>query len=205
MGFEQYRIKKQNESESLTFYNEDKQPIGIVKRQEGINRGLLLEAVQLWVINPDTNQVLMQRRSKNKKNNPGKIDVSVSGHVKPHETATQAILREAREEIGLMDSQQLCAKIQKFAQEQIDLREYGRQGNYAMTFFVAFLNDTLDMYVKDDEEVEELFFMDFEELKRRVREEDSEMIIPKSDKTETIFSILDNKIRNLEKGKGEQR
>ena len=205
MGLEQYRIKKQNESESLTFYNEDKQPMGIVKRQEGINRGLLLEGVQLWVINPNTNQVLMQRRSKNKKNNPGKIDVSVSGHVKPHETATQAILREAREEIGLKDGQQLCAKIQKFAQEQIDLREYGRQGNYAMTFFVAFLNNRLDMYVKDDEEVEELFFMDYDELKKRVREADSEMLIPKSEKIETIFTILDDKIKNLQKGKEEQK
>ena len=157
-----------NQNESLTFYNEANQPIGIVKREEGINRGLLLEAVQLWVINPNTNQVLMQRRSKNKKSNPGKIDVSVSGYVKPYETATQAILREAREEIGLKDSQQLCGKIQKFAQDQIDLRKYGRQGNYVMTFFVAFLDNPLELYVKDNEEVEELFFMDYEELKKRV-------------------------------------
>ena len=205
MGLEQYRIKKQNESENLTFYNEDNQPIGIVKREEGINRGLLLEGVQLWLINPNTNQVLMQRRSKSKKNNPGKIDVSVSGHVKPHETATQAILREAREEIGLKDSQQLCVKMQKFAQDQIDLRKYGRQGNYVMTFFVVFLNNPLDIYVKDDEEVEELFFMDYEEVKKRVREADSEMLIPKSEITETIFTILDDKIKNLEKGKEEQR
>ena len=189
-----------NESESLTFYNKANQPIGIVKREEGINRGLLLEAVQLWVINPNTNQVLMQRRSKNKKSNPGKIDVSVSGHVKPHETPTQAILREAREEIGLKDSQQLYSKLQKFAQDQIDLRKYGRQGNYIMTFFVAFLNNPLDTYIKDEEEVEELFFMDYEELKKRVREADSEMLIPKSEKTETIFSILDDKIKNLQKG-----
>lgn len=205
MGLEQYRIKKQNEGENLTFYNEDNQPIGTVKREEGINRGLLLEGVQLWVINPTNNQVLMQRRSKSKKNNPGKIDVSVSGHVKPHETATQAILREAREEIGLKDSQQLCAKMQKFAQDQIDLRKYGKQGNYVMTFFVAFLNNPLDIYVKDDEEVEELFFMDYEELKKRVRKADSEMLIPKSEKTETIFTILDDKIKNLEKGKEEQK
>lgn len=201
MGLEQYRITQQNQSENLTIYNEENQPIGIVDREEAIKKGLLVEGVQLWVINPETTQVLMQKRSKNKKSNPGKIDVSVSGHVKPHETATQAMLREASEEIGLKDSQQLYSKMQKFAENQIDLRKYGRQGNYSMTFFLLFSKDSLDAYTKDDDEVEELFFMDYEELKRRVREEDSEMLIPKSEKTEAIFSILDKKIRNRNQGK----
>lgn len=201
MGLEQYRITKQSERENLTVYNEANQPIGTADREEAIKKGLLVEAVQLWVINPDTNQVLMQKRSKNKKSNPGKIDVSVSGHVKPNETATQAILREASEEIGLKDRQQLCCQMQKFAENQIDLRKFGRQGHYAMTFFLVFSKDSLDAYTKDDDEVEELFFMDYEELKKRVREEDSEMLIPKSEKTEVIFSILDEKIKNRNQGK----
>ena len=207
MGLEKYRITQTDQRESLTVYNSDKQPIGTVDRQEAIKKGLLIEGVQLWVINPDTNQVLMQRRSKNKKNNPGKIDVSVSGHVKPHETATQAMLREAREEIGIKDSQQLFGQMQKFAENQIDLRKYGRQGNYSMTFFLLFSKDSLDSYSKDDEEVDELFFMDYEELKKRVREEDSEMLIPNSDKTEALFDILDKKIksRNLGERKGQEK
>ena len=138
MGLEKYRVTQQNERESLTVYNQHNQPIGIIEREEAIKKGLLIEGVQLWVINPNTNQVLMQKRSKNKKSNPGKIDVSVSGHVKPHETPTQAMLREASEEIGIKDIQQLCSKMQKFAENQIDLRKYGRQGNYSMTFFLLF-------------------------------------------------------------------
>jgi len=189
------------EKESLTVYNGAKQPIGIENREDAIKKGLLVEGVQLWIINPDTNQVLMQRRSRNKKNNPGKIDVSVSGHVKSTETPTQAILREASEEIGIKDSQLLFSKIQKIAQTQIDLRKFGREGNYIMTFFLAFLKDSLDKYIKDDEEVEELFLMDYEELKMRVRQNDSEMLIPKSEQTERIFSILNEKIRNRNQGK----
>ena len=207
MGLEQYRITGRNEGESLTVYYEANQPIGIADREEVIKKGLLVEAVQLWVINPDTNQVLMQRRSRNKKSNPGKIDVSVSGHVKPHETPTQAMLREAGEEIGLTDSQQLCSQMQRFAENQIDLRQYGRQGNYVMTYFLAFLKHPLDFYVRDDKEVEELFFMDYEELKRRVRNADPEMLMPKSETAETIFSILDEKIqkRNLGERKGQEK
>ena len=201
MGLEKYRITRQNEEEKITIYNEENQPIGTTTRTEAIKKGLLVEGVQLWIINPNTNQVLMQRRSRNKQNNPGKIDVSVSGHVKPHETPIQAMLREAAEEIGLQDSQMLCSQMQKFAENQIDLRQYGRQGNYSMTFFMAFLSYGLDSYQKDDEEVEELFFMNYEELKRRVREDDTELLIPKSEKTETIFSILDEKIKNKNQGK----
>ena len=193
------------EKENLTVYSRANQPIGTENREDAIKKGLLVEGVQLWIINPHTNQVLMQKRSKNKKNNPGKIDVSVSGHVKPIETPTQAILREASEELGITDRQVLFSKLQKIANSQIDLRKFGRQGNYIMTFFLAFLNDSLDTYVKDDEEVEQLFFMDYEELKRRVRENDSEMLIPKSEQTEAIFTILDKKIKKIGIRKEEQR
>ena len=64
MGLEKYRITRQENTEKLTFYDDLNQPIGIVDREEGIDKGLLLEGVQLWIINPDTNQVLMQRRRK---------------------------------------------------------------------------------------------------------------------------------------------
>ena len=195
MGLEKYKISRENQEESLTFYNEQNEPIGIVNREEGNNRGLLLEGVQLWIINPETNQVLMQRRSRNKQNNPNKIDVSVSAHVDPDETATQAMLREAREEIGLTDSEYLYNNMQKFAENKINLTDYGRQGRYIMHFYLAFLDNSLESYTKQDSEVEELFFMDYEEVKRRVRCDDPEMLMPKSDEAERIFSILDEKIK----------
>lgn len=195
MGLEKYKISRENQEESLTFYNEQNEPIGIVNREEGINRGLLLEGVQLWIINPKTNQVLMQRRSRNKQNNPNKIDVSVSAHVDPDETAIQAMLREAREEIGLTDSEYLYNNMQKFAENKINLTDYGRQGRYIMHFYLAFLDNSLESYTKQDSEVEELFFMDYEEVKQRVRSDDPEMLMPKSDEAERIFSILDEKIK----------
>ena len=201
MGLEKYKINQTSDKgEVLTFYNEQNQPIGLVKREEGIDRGLLLEAVQLWVINPETRQVLMQRRSKNKKNNPGKIDVSVSGHVSENETPTQAMLREAHEEIGV-EQQQLFSKLQKFAETKINLADYGRQGRYIVHMYLEFSKEPLQNYKKQDSEVEELFFMDYEEIKRRVRSHDEEMLIPNSKETERIFTILDEKILNRGKDK----
>lgn len=197
MGLEKY----QSNSEELTFYDENNKPIGVVDRNEGINRGLLLEGVQLWLVNPDTNQVLMQRRSKNKKNNPNKIDVSVSGHVGEKETALQAVLREANEEIGI-DKQELCDIMRQFTDIKINLADFGRQGNYICHLYLAFSRKKLEDFHKQDEEVDELFFMNYEEIKNRVRNNNEEMLMPNSSESERVFDVLDelilNKSNNLE-------
>ena len=204
MGLDKYKISDTTEVEKLTYYNENNQPVGTVNRREGIERGLLLEAVQLWVINPKTNEVLMQRRSKQKANNPGKLDVSVSGHVKPDETPTQAMLREAKEEIGLKDSEQLYRLMDKIAEDKINLADFGGKGRYIIHFYMVFLTNSIDSYVKQDSEVEELFFMNYEELKKRVRNGDKEILIPNSKKAEKIFSLLDEKIQKRNQNKGKE-
>ncbi|HKO57041.1 MAG TPA: NUDIX domain-containing protein [Thermoanaerobaculia bacterium] len=57
-------------------------------------------AAHLWIVTPDR-RVLLQRRSRDKENWPGLWDVSVAGHLSAGETAEEAAVREAREEIGL--------------------------------------------------------------------------------------------------------
>ena len=43
MGLEKYRIAQPNERETLTFYNQENQPIGTAEREEAIKKGLLIE------------------------------------------------------------------------------------------------------------------------------------------------------------------
>lgn len=57
-------------------------------------------AAHLWIVTPDR-RVLLQRRSLEKENWPGLWDVSVAGHLSAGESAEEAAVREAREEIGL--------------------------------------------------------------------------------------------------------
>ena len=75
-------------------------PTGEKKARAAVHRdGDWHRAFHLWVVHPD-GYVLLQRRAKTKDLAPGKVDVSVGGHLRAGEIWIDA-LREAEEEIGL--------------------------------------------------------------------------------------------------------
>ena len=196
------RIENEEEKEIINCVDEKGNIIGSVEREEGINKGLLLQAVQLWIINPKTNEVLMQKRAKEKGNDANMIDVSTSGHVRKNELPIQAILREAFEEIGIIPTK-LYFKLQDLMQTEIDFSKIGRKGRYIINHYLAYLDYPIEYYKKQDEEVDELFFMDYETLKNEIRNKNPEIRIPYIDKTEELFKKIDEKINELNKDKNE--
>ncbi len=63
---------------------------------------LLHPVVHLHVFNPQ-GEIYLQKRAASKRIQPGRWDTSVGGHVDFGETVEQALRREVREEIGLVD------------------------------------------------------------------------------------------------------
>jgi isopentenyldiphosphate isomerase len=61
---------------------------------------LLHPVVHLHVFN-NKGELFLQKRSANKDIQPGKWDTSVGGHLSPGEQVEDALIREAREELGL--------------------------------------------------------------------------------------------------------
>lgn len=72
----------------------------IATREECHKNGLWHRAVYGFIIDKDKN-ILLQKRSKNKKLWPDMWDVTVGGHVIAGEFGRQALIRETKEELGI--------------------------------------------------------------------------------------------------------
>lgn len=74
--------------------------------------------VNLWLMNPKTKQILLQKRSNNKESHPNKWDLTSGGHVKVGESSLEAIIRETKEEIGIDVSKDDLIKILEVKEKQ---------------------------------------------------------------------------------------
>lgn len=91
--------------EMIQAVNENREPAGIFSRSEIHKRGLWHETFHCWVIKGE--DVLMQIRSRTKKDFPGMLDISAAGHLAAGERVHDGV-RELHEEIGvLVDFDQL--------------------------------------------------------------------------------------------------
>lgn len=90
--------------ELLDIFDENLEQIGVAPRDEAHRTGLLHQVVHGWIIEKENGQTWLyfQQRSYQKKDFPGLFDLAVGGHVDAGELCSDAILREMREEIGLV-------------------------------------------------------------------------------------------------------
>ena len=72
----------------------------VATRDECHQKGLCHRAVYAFIIDKKEN-VLLQKRSANKKMWPNMWDVTVGGHVNSNEFGRQALIREVKEELGI--------------------------------------------------------------------------------------------------------
>lgn len=181
--------------EYLDVYDEAGRKTGeIVEREEAHRKGILHKVVHVWIIN-SKNELLMQKRSKNKDLNPDKWYVSMGGHIESGENNAQTIIREFNEELQLDVSGQIEDVEFLHTFKEIIVANDGAFVDHAF-YDVHVLRRDVDLcrLVLQEDEVQEVKYMRYEDFKQAVQERDEAFWIHEEGFA-MLFAALDEYIR----------
>ena len=134
-------------------------------REECHKQGLWHKGVVVFIVSEDNSKVLLQQRSSKKKLWPNLWDLTAGGHVFAGELGYQAVIREAKEEIGVEISKEDLEFIGATTSENIKGDIINR--HYNEYFIVHKDIDVKDIVLQEDE-VQDIKWFDKEEIIKKV-------------------------------------
>ncbi|WP_033962112.1 NUDIX hydrolase [Psychroserpens jangbogonensis] len=138
-------------------------PTGVsVPKSEIHTKGHLHNTAHVWLFTSE-GHILLQQRAASKTICPLLWDVSVAGHIDAGESIEQAAVREAKEEIGILLSEDQLNKIGVFECLQTYLN--GIIDNEFHNTFIAEIAVKIEDLTPQKEEVEALKFVSISEFK----------------------------------------
>lgn len=150
-------------------------------------RGLLHRSVHVWFINSKS-QLLLQKRSQNKRAYPSYWDVSVAGHISSGETSVEAAQKETREEIGLELPELAFELLSVVKQPRVVHREDFIDDEFNDVYIVHQDLNVEDLKLPPDE-VEEVRWISIEEFKKWIKGE-GELLVPHEEEYQQLLSYL---------------
>ena len=144
------------------------------EKQLAHEKGLYHKAVHVWIIN-SKGEVLVQRRSKDKKAYPNMLDISFAGHVSSGESLIDAVFREGKEELGIdIDIESLSYLFSFRVEKEIEKDKYFE--NEIDNVFLYEKDINVEEYKFLDKEVQEVKYIDFRELEKMWKNGDKELV-----------------------------
>lgn len=134
-------------------------------REECHIKGLWHKAVALFIINSNR-QVLLQKRSANKKLWPNMWDMTAGGHVLEGEFGYQAVIRETYEELGIKIEKNDCTYIGSAISQNV---KGEIKNNHFNEYYIVNKDINIDNIKLQEEEVSELKWVDEDEIIRRIK------------------------------------
>ncbi len=152
------------------------------------DKGLIHKSVHVWILN-SKNELLIQKREKNRLAYPLYWDISASGHISAGQTSLEAAQREVKEELGL--SIHSSSFIFLFTlEEQIVLNN----GAYINNEFQDVYLVKYDLAITDikllDGEVEEVKFISIDEFREMINTK-NDLIVPHQEEHDKLLDIIE--------------
>ena len=159
----------------------------IEDKQEIHKKGIWHREIGCWIMN-NNNELLLQKRAISKSHGAGKWDIT-GGHIKTSEKPECAIIRELKEEIGLIVNKKQLELL------EIDKRKGITSINNAFYYqFFIYSNNTIDDYIIQKEELSEVKYVSIKELEYIVNNKNDDYVFSKRDYMKEIIKKLKNKI-----------
>ena len=150
--------------------------------------GLMYSVSHLWIYN-FKGEILLQHRCKEKKLFPNKWDISVAGAVDSGETPVQAAIREAKEEIGLVITENELKEAFTFYENY----PYGEMKiNELAHVFLYEYNGSIDFLKLQKEEVDKVKFFSKKELEIIIKEKNEEHLIWTNESFIRVLELISN-------------
>jgi len=144
----------------------------IIEREEAHKTGVLHRTMHLWIFNSH-NEVLIQQRSANKDAGANLWYVSVAGHIESSEGIESTLIRETKEELGLDISPFIDSVEYVFTFK--DSLEENNGTFFDNEFFDVFAlkgNFEIDQVIMQEDEVQAVKYISFDELKNIIVNQD---------------------------------
>ncbi len=161
----------------------------VLTRKEVHKRGLWHRIIVVAIIN-NKNEILIQQRSDNKDKNPGKWDISVTGHLSAGQDSLTAATREISEEVSVSLGYSVEVKDFRFMfsfrkEEKVSEEHYDRQ---FYDFFILRQNGlTTDNLRFQASEVQSIKFVSISEL-NDMREQN--ILVPRDECYDELANYL---------------
>lgn len=145
----------------------------ILEREELHNRGKLHNEVTIYVIN-NNGEVLLQRRSKNRRFCPNKLGV-IAGHQSYREDPLAGAIREVKEEVGLkVNKEEIKPLCDKYLVEE----EYN---NHYMYPYYVVVNKKEEDFIIQKEELSYVKWYKIDDVIKMTEEESEEVVFNKDE------------------------
>jgi len=143
-----------------------------ITREEAHKLGLWHNAAVLFVIN-EKEQVVLQKRSLDKPNWPGKLDVSSGGHTNAGEETVDTAIRELLEELEIEADPKDVKVIGRVKSQD---REGGMTNNHFNNYFIVTVENLDVKKLKFQKgEVDSAVLIDYPELKQLINARDDSL------------------------------